>query len=233
MFLSANRCPLPACAECCRRHVRWPSGGCCHVRPLISPPVAGRRPCGSLRRPCRGRRRRRPRAAAAQGFRILRARPGSAHLRGPDQPPTAIWGYDGVVPGPVLRVKRGQELHVRLINELPEETTIHWHGVRVPNAMDGVPHLTQAPVPPGGTFDYRFKPPRRRHLLVPPAPACVRAARPRPLGRADRRGGGAGRSRPRRGADARRLAPQSDGQNDEASFRSFHDAAHAGRIGRT
>jgi FtsP/CotA-like multicopper oxidase with cupredoxin domain len=50
-------------------------------------------------------------------------------------------------------------LNVRLVNELHEPTTIHWHGIRGPNAMDGVPSLTQPPVPPGGRFDYRLRPP--------------------------------------------------------------------------
>ena len=48
---------------------------------------------------------------------------------------------------------------MRLVNELPEPTSIHWHGVRLPNAMDGVPHLTQPPVAPGASFDYVFRPP--------------------------------------------------------------------------
>jgi len=77
-------------------------------------------------------------------------------LRGSQAPATAIWGYEGQVPGPLLRLKRGTELRVRLINELPEPTLIHWHGLRLPNAMDGVPHLTQQPVEPGKSFDYRF-----------------------------------------------------------------------------
>jgi FtsP/CotA-like multicopper oxidase with cupredoxin domain len=59
----------------------------------------------------------------------------------------------------VLRVKRGDELRVRLVNELSEETALHWHGIRGPNAMDGVPQLTQSPVAAGGRFDYRFTPP--------------------------------------------------------------------------
>ena len=63
------------------------------------------------------------------------------------------------MPGPTLRVKRGEELRVRLVNELPEPTTIHWHGLRLPNAMDGVPLLTQPPIAPGASFDYRFRPP--------------------------------------------------------------------------
>src|SRR5262245_41488434 len=94
---------------------------------------------------------------SAEGFRVLRARPGTAAPRGGGQPQTAIWGYDGSAPGPVLRVKRGEELRVRLVNELPEPTTIHWHGLRLPNAMDGVPGLTQPPVPTGAHFDYQFK----------------------------------------------------------------------------
>lgn len=69
-----------------------------------------------------------------------------------------VWAYNGRVPGPVLRVRLGEEVVVRLKNELPQPTTIHWHGVRVPNAMDGVPGVTQDPIPPGGTFEYRFVP---------------------------------------------------------------------------
>jgi FtsP/CotA-like multicopper oxidase with cupredoxin domain len=67
-------------------------------------------------------------------------------------------GYDGTIPGPTLRLKRGQDLAVRLVNELAEPTTVHWHGVRLPNAMDGVPVLTQPVIAPGASFDYRFRP---------------------------------------------------------------------------
>jgi FtsP/CotA-like multicopper oxidase with cupredoxin domain len=69
-----------------------------------------------------------------------------------------VWAYNGSVPGPTLRVRLGETLRVRFTNQLPQETTIHWHGVRVPNAMDGVPHATQPPVAPGGTFVYEFTP---------------------------------------------------------------------------
>ena len=69
-----------------------------------------------------------------------------------------VWAYNGQVPGPILRVRLGEELVVRLRNDLPQPTTIHWHGVRVPNAMDGVPGVTQDPVLPGGAFTYRFVP---------------------------------------------------------------------------
>lgn len=98
-------------------------------------------------------------SAQPDGFRIIRARTGSAQLRGPDGGVTPIRGFEGVVPGPVLRVKRGEEVKVQFINELIADIAIHWHGVRVPNAMDGVVGLTQAAVGPGENFDYRFVPP--------------------------------------------------------------------------
>ena len=93
------------------------------------------------------------------GFRVLRAKAGTVPLRGPHERPTPIWGYDGISPGPLLRVKQGEELKIRLVNELKQPTVIHWHGLRIDNAMDGVPHLTQHPVAPGESFDYRFTPP--------------------------------------------------------------------------
>lgn len=69
-----------------------------------------------------------------------------------------VWSYNGQVPGPTLRVRLGDTLRVRFTNKLPQATTIHWHGVRVPNAMDGVPDVTQPPVEPGETFVYEFTP---------------------------------------------------------------------------
>jgi FtsP/CotA-like multicopper oxidase with cupredoxin domain len=110
--------------------------------------------------PARSRAAEKPAAEMAEdGFRILRARPGSARLRGPGETPTPIWGYDGLSPGPTLRLTQGEELKVRLVNELKQATVVHWHGLRLPNAMDGVPHLTQMPIEPGASFDYRFTPP--------------------------------------------------------------------------
>ncbi len=64
--------------------------------------------------------------------------------------------YNGVVPGPEIRARQGEHLRVVFTNALPEPTTIHWHGVDVPNAMDGVPGVTQRPVEPGETFVYEF-----------------------------------------------------------------------------
>ena len=94
-------------------------------------------------------------AAAASHHRIVAAA-GRAPLVGGEYPETAVWSYNGTVPGPELRVRQGEQLRVTVENRLDEETTIHWHGVRVPNAMDGVPHLTQKPIAPGETFDYAF-----------------------------------------------------------------------------
>jgi len=64
--------------------------------------------------------------------------------------------YNGQVPGPEIRAREGERLRIVLKNALSEPTTIHWHGVDVPNAMDGVPDVTQKAVPPGGTFIYEF-----------------------------------------------------------------------------
>ena len=66
------------------------------------------------------------------------------------------WSYNGLVPGPTIRVPDGQKVRIEFRNELPEGTTVHWHGIDVPNAMDGVAALTQPAVPPGGAFTYRF-----------------------------------------------------------------------------
>lgn len=70
---------------------------------------------------------------------------------------TPVWQYNGQIPGPVLRAKAGTILTVRLNNMLEEPTTIHWHGVRTDNAMDGVPGVTQDPVKPGDSFEYRLR----------------------------------------------------------------------------
>jgi manganese oxidase len=64
--------------------------------------------------------------------------------------------YNGSVPGPTLRVTEGDTVRVTLRNELNQDTSIHWHGLHVPAAMDGVPGVTQPPVRPGETFTYEF-----------------------------------------------------------------------------
>jgi FtsP/CotA-like multicopper oxidase with cupredoxin domain len=95
-------------------------------------------------------------ARAADGFFEITAGPGKYKLYSEDAADSDLWLYDGGLPGPEIRVKRGERVKVRLINALEEATSIHWHGVRIDNAMDGVSGLTQDPVPPGGTFDYDF-----------------------------------------------------------------------------
>jgi FtsP/CotA-like multicopper oxidase with cupredoxin domain len=120
--------------------------------------------------------------AAAAGLATVAARLGDGRLSGHPaaaQPPPAVreihlaaglvaWelapgkvlqamAYNGRVPGPELRLKEGERVRVVLKNALAEPTTIHWHGVDVPNAMDGVPGITQRPVAPGESFVYEFE----------------------------------------------------------------------------
>jgi FtsP/CotA-like multicopper oxidase with cupredoxin domain len=70
---------------------------------------------------------------------------------------TPVWQYNGQIPGPVLRAKAGTTLNIRLVNKLEESTTIHWHGLRIENAMDGVPGVTQDAVKTGESFLYRLR----------------------------------------------------------------------------
>ena len=90
--------------------------------------------------------------------RILRAREAQVALAGSAHPQTAVWGYEGAVPGPELRFRQGERLRVEIENLLPSDTTVHFHGIRLPNAMDGVPDLTQPPIAAqGGKFLYEFE----------------------------------------------------------------------------
>lgn len=91
------------------------------------------------------------------GFRRIEARPAALRLRPEGETPA--FGYDGQVPGPVLRLKAGEEARVRLVNRLDQPTSLHWRGVRLDNPMDGVAGLTQQAIAPGGALDYRFTPP--------------------------------------------------------------------------
>ncbi len=67
------------------------------------------------------------------------------------------WTYNGTVPGPEIRVTEGDKIRVEFTNNLPESTAVHWHGLYVPNNMDGVPYITQPPIKPGTTFTYEFQ----------------------------------------------------------------------------
>ena len=68
-----------------------------------------------------------------------------------------MYAFNEQIPGPLIRVERGAEVHVRFTNRIDMETTVHWHGLRLDNRFDGVPGLTQDPVLPGETFDYTIR----------------------------------------------------------------------------
>jgi len=69
---------------------------------------------------------------------------------------TPVWQYNNQIPGPIIRAKEGSILTVNFANQLDEPTTIHWHGLRIDNAMDGVPGVTQEAIQPGDKFIYRL-----------------------------------------------------------------------------
>lgn len=97
-----------------------------------------------------------PRIAAASEHRLVAATARAA-IAGGAHPETEIWAYNGSSPGPLLRVRRGTKLKVTLENHVADATSLHWHGIRLPNAMDGVPDLTQKPVKRGESFVYEFE----------------------------------------------------------------------------
>ncbi|MFI9596381.1 multicopper oxidase family protein [Nonomuraea sp. NPDC052265] len=92
-------------------------------------------------------------AAGASGRRVLRAAPAVVSLGGRT---VSTWAYDGLLPGPTIRATAGGTVRVRLVNDLPAPTTVHWHGIRIAANMDGAPGLSQRPTQPGRTFDYTF-----------------------------------------------------------------------------
>jgi FtsP/CotA-like multicopper oxidase with cupredoxin domain len=95
-------------------------------------------------------------ASAASAPIVLEARERSLSLL--PSTTTPIWAYGDEWPL-IQRAKRGEPFRATLTNSLTEHTAIHWHGIRVPNVMDGVPYMTQAPVEPGQSFAYEFAPP--------------------------------------------------------------------------
>src|SRR5689334_10449891 len=99
-----------------------------------------------------------PGTASASDYRITAA-PAAAPLRGDGRANTEVWAYDGTIPGPVLRIGQGEQTRVVIENKLSEDTTVHWHGIRLPIGMDGVPGISQAPIKPGEYFTYDFSPP--------------------------------------------------------------------------
>ncbi|MGI9522246.1 MAG: multicopper oxidase family protein [Hyphomicrobiaceae bacterium] len=169
--------------------------------------------------------------AAGEKIRDLVAKTGEEQLLPAGEPSTPIWGYDGQVPGPSLRAKQGEEFAVDLINKLPQPTTIHWHGVRIVNAMDGVAGLTQPAVKTGERFSYRFAPPDAGTYWYHPhnrtweqlarglQGAFIVEEEDAPIVDQDFV----------LAVDDWRL--REDGQIHSSSFGSMHDMSHAGRLG--
>jgi hypothetical protein len=173
----------------------------------------------------------RSRASTAREYKLLAA-PARVQIVDAPHPETAVWAYAGQVPGPEIRVRQGERLRLVVENGLPEPTTVHCHGIRLPNAMDGVPHLTQEPILPGTKFVYEFDcPDAGTFWYHPHANSAAQVGRglygaliveehePPPV---DREVVWV--------LDDWRL--QNDG-SIHPDFRNFHDITHAGRIGNT
>ncbi|MBX2886865.1 MAG: multicopper oxidase family protein [Granulosicoccus sp.] len=96
---------------------------------------------------------------ASTGVFDITAEPGKANLVGPQFPATDVWTFNGQIPGSPIRVTRGQSVDATVQNALEVPTAVHWHGIRLPNAMDGVAGLTQPAIQPGKSFRYQFTPP--------------------------------------------------------------------------
>ena len=113
-----------------------------------------------------------PGAAVAPGpgteARLLTAQAARARLKPEPAPETPVWAFDGRSAPPVIRVKLGEAVRLRLENKTEKPLSLHWHGVRNRNAMDGVGGVTQAPVAPGGSFLYEFTPPDAGTFLIRP-----------------------------------------------------------------
>ncbi|HUE45800.1 MAG TPA: multicopper oxidase family protein [Aestuariivirgaceae bacterium] len=162
----------------------------------------------------------------------LTAKSGRAALVGLPYPDTPVWAYNTSVPGPTLAVRQGDRIRVAVENGIPEETTIHWHGIRLPNAMDGVPHLTQKPIAPGESFVYEFD--------VPDAGTYWYHPHQRSFEQMGRGLSGALIVEERQPVavdrdvvwllDDWRLQPDASISED---FGNFHDVSHNGRLGNT
>ncbi|GAA0774052.1 multicopper oxidase family protein [Roseibium denhamense] len=170
-------------------------------------------------------------AAQAENVFELTAAPGTARLYGTDGEPSELWLYNGMLPGPEIRVKRGERVRVRFRNELEEPTSVHWHGIRIDNAMDGVAGLTQPPVMPGEMFDYDF--------VAPDAGTFWYHAHNMSWNQVPRGLAGAliieDDEDPFAGADITMMLSDwrlnEDGQLITDDFGARHDFSHAGRLG--
>ena len=169
-------------------------------------------------------------AAAGYNYRIVAAT-GDAPLSGQDYPETGVWAYNGEIPGPILRLRQGEPARILVENRLSEGTTVHWHGIRLPNAMDGVPGHQPATDQTRRKLYLRVHPARRRHLLVPPPCQQLAADRPGARRRVDRRGN---RSRPPSIATScgcSRTGVWVPTARSRAGFGNAMEASDAGRVG--
>jgi FtsP/CotA-like multicopper oxidase with cupredoxin domain len=169
-----------------------------------------------------------PRLVEAQ----LVAGPARAQLVPASYPQTEVWAYNGTVPGPLIRLRQGDRLRARVRNALSEGTTVHWHGVRVPNAMDGVPVITQPSIEPGGEFVYEFAPPDAGTFFYHPHQKSYEQ-----VGRG-RAGALIGGEREPPKVDRDLLWVLGDWRLDadasiRAGFGGFMDVSHNGRVGNT
>jgi FtsP/CotA-like multicopper oxidase with cupredoxin domain len=175
-----------------------------------------------------------PRYASPQvPARKLRLARATQSLVGAANPATAVWTYNGTVPGPELRFRQGERLRIEVENALPAETTVHFHGIRLPNAMDGVPHVTQPPIAAnGGRFTYEFDLPDAGTYWYHP-----HLGSPEQVGRG-LYGALIVEERNPPAVDRDLVWVLSDWRLDRQArvtddFMSFMDASHAGRIGNT
>ena len=171
-------------------------------------------------------------SSVAETVRTLRAFPSTKRLV-PDSSfqEANIWGFEGKVPGPELRFKKGEWVRVEFENELPEGSSIHWHGIRNLNGMDGVAGLTQPAVEPGDRFRYVFPlPDSGTYWYHSHAKTWSQVARGLygPLIVEDPEDPEVDHDLVLM-IDDWRLAD--DGTLEESSFGSLHDWAHAGRLG--
>ena len=172
------------------------------------------------------------RATASTSPRLVAA-PTTIPLLSDAAPPVQVWGYNDTSPGPEIRVKAGERVRRRLVNKLPQPTAIHWHGIRIANAMDGAAGMTQEPVGLSQTFDYDFVAPdpgtywyhshdRSWEQVARGLHGPLIVEEPEPWRGADRE--------VVLHLDDWRLV---DGQLDPASFGELFEWAHGGRIGNT
>jgi FtsP/CotA-like multicopper oxidase with cupredoxin domain len=100
-----------------------------------------------------------PYSVSASAQQVLTAQPVKAQILPAGDPMTQMLGFNGSTPGPTLRTKQGELFDIRFDNQIDQGSAVHWHGLRIENAMDGVPGMTQPLVEPGSAFTYRFRAP--------------------------------------------------------------------------